>query len=269
MAIDCKCEVCGEKFVNVKLKANHIRWKHKSKEFYETTNRRIAEAVERDLVKKRGEIKPFQVSCVKCNKNFTVNEREKDFPLKLKYFCSRTCANAHVITNSHRKKARESQLKYLKRMCYIPKIRQEKACPFCGKTFYSNKNKFCSSKCVHKNRRKHLDEYRRFALECRFQFSLNQYPTEFDFDLIKKRGWYKAKNRGHNPNGVTRDHIVSVRWAYEHGIDSKYISHPANCQLMLQLANVSKGKKASLTIEELMDKIKSWNEKYPSPFTVS
>jgi len=239
-----KCEVCGEEFDNVKVKANHVRWKHKSKDFYEKTKEKISLATNLSLTKKRGSIKQFTVTCNKCNKRFNISEREKDFPSKKKYFCSRKCANAHDVTDEHKEKTRRSIFQYLNKIGHTPsnKSTRVKVCPVCKKLF-SSPRKYCSNTCVKNNKRKNLNEYRKYSIECRFQFSLNQYPNEFDFDLIRKHGWYSPKNHGNNPNGVTRDHIMSVRWAFENGIDSKYISHPANCQLMLQLDNIRKGKK--------------------------
>jgi hypothetical protein len=91
---------------------------------------------------------------------------------------------------------------------------------------------------------------------------LNQYPEEFDFSLIEKYGWYKAKNRGNNLNGVSRDHIVSIRWGFENGVDARFIKHPANCQLLVHNDNVSKGKKESISQQDLIEKINTWNKKY-------
>lgn len=49
-------------------------------------------------IKKKEEIKKFKVSCAKCNKEFEVEENEKNFPKKDKYFCSRSCANSRIFT---------------------------------------------------------------------------------------------------------------------------------------------------------------------------
>jgi hypothetical protein len=106
-----------------------------------------------------------------------------------------------------------------------------------------------------------ISDYRH---ECSFKFSLNEYPEEFDFSLVEKYGWYRAKNRGDNLNGVSRDHIVSVKFGYENKIDPKIISHPANCQLLRHNENISKNKKCSLTIDELLEKIEQWDDKYCS-----
>lgn len=104
-----------------------------------------------------------------------------------------------------------------------------------------------------------LTDYR---LACKFNFNIGDYPDEFDFKLIENHGWYSAKNRGNNLNGVSRDHIVSVKFGFENSIDPKIISHPANCQLLRHNDNVSKNKKCSMTIDELLEKIQKWNDRY-------
>jgi hypothetical protein len=104
-----------------------------------------------------------------------------------------------------------------------------------------------------------LSDYR---LACKFNFNIGDYPDEFDFKLIENHGWYSAKNRGNNLNGVSRDHIVSVKFGFENSIDPKIISHPANCQLLRHNDNVSKHKKCSMTIEDLLEKIQKWDDRY-------
>ena len=56
--------------------------------------------------------------------------------------------------------------------------------------------------------------------------------------------------------------MYSVYDGYKNNIDSKIISHPANCQLMQQTKNSSKYKKSSITLEALLERIKKWNKKY-------
>jgi len=101
-----------------------------------------------------------------------------------------------------------------------------------------------------------IERYRQL---CSFKFNLSDYPSKFDFDLIKEHGWYKAKNRGDNPTGVSRDHILSVKEGYEKGILPYYLSHPANCQLMIHTENNIKNTNSDITIEELIQKIKEWD----------
>jgi hypothetical protein len=106
------------------------------------------------------------------------------------------------------------------------------------------------------------NNYRDYRELCSFKFNLDDFKEEFDFGIIEKYGWYKAKNNGDNPNGVSRDHKVSVKYGFENKINPEVISHPANCQLMQQFKNSKKGRKISISIDELMNDINIWNEKY-------
>jgi len=47
---------------------------------------------------KLGLFRDFEVLCSKCNNSIIINEREKTFPKKEKYFCSRKCANSRTQT---------------------------------------------------------------------------------------------------------------------------------------------------------------------------
>lgn len=105
--------------------------------------------------------------------------------------------------------------------------------------------------------------YDNYRLLCEFRFSLNEYPEKFNFDLIKEYGWYSPTNSSKpNLDGVSRDHILSVKEGFEKDIDPYYISHPANCQLMTQRNNSSKNIKSEHTKEDLIKKIKTWDINY-------
>lgn len=112
-------------------------------------------------------------------------------------------------------------------------------------------------------RSKAMLDLQNYRLACRFCFNVYDFPDEFDLSLIEKHGWYKAKNRGNNPTGVSRDHIVSVRYGFDNQVDPNIMSHPANCCLLSHASNVSKGKKCSISIDELVERIDFWNRKYP------
>ena len=99
-------------------------------------------------------------------------------------------------------------------------------------------------------------------MKASFDFNLADYPEEFNFSLIEEYGWYSASNRGNNLNGVSRDHMVSVKFGYENNIDPNIISHPANCRLMRHNDNVSKNEDCSISLEELKVRIEKWNLKY-------
>jgi len=74
-------------------KANHSRHcdKNPSKN---NSYKNLKKAQNSRIDEKLGKLSDYEVVCDNCNKTFTVNEREKRFPSKEKYFCSRSCANS-------------------------------------------------------------------------------------------------------------------------------------------------------------------------------
>ena len=137
-------------------------------------------------------------------------------------------------------------------------------CKGCGNIFQKNRNdiSYCSSECRKSFRRKNMDEYQKYRLDSNFKFNLADYPDEFDFTLVKEHGWYSPTNKNNNLGGVSRDHMFSVREGFELCINPEIISHPANCRLMIHTDNISKNKKSIITIEDLLDRIKKFEDKY-------
>lgn len=160
-------------------------------------------------------------------------------------------------------------------------IKEIRKCKWCQKefeTFNDCISQCCSKSCTAKYREfktfmEKLNaaqseyeriklEFRRYRVQVSFTFSLKNFPDEFDFSLIEKYGMYKAKNRGDNPDGISRDHMYSVKDGFLNKVDPKIIAHPANCCLIQQRQNASKYSKSSITLEELMNRIEIWNKKY-------
>ena len=281
------CPYCSEHLImNKRSFANHVRWctqNPKYDEIKSKTVQKIKNIKEEQKIKEKGELKKFTVVCAKCNKEFEVEEREKEFPLKEKYYCSRSCANSHELNEESRKKCSESVKLYAQKNGHTKiqdRLKEDKLCPVCGKVFHSRRNSqiYCSRECGAKHNR--LKKYQtKFAnvsnniekgkiifdiykRQCNFNFSLNNYPNEFDFSLIEKNGWYKAKNNGDNLYGVSRDHIFSINEAFKQKIDPYLISHPANCKLLLHSQNSSKSDFCGISIQELKKRIDEWNIKY-------
>ena len=105
--------------------------------------------------------------------------------------------------------------------------------------------------------------------QARFRFNVYHYPDEFDLSLLDEHGWYscpgrKRKNLPKNTNGVSRDHIISVIYGFNHDIDPGIIAHPANCCLLLHKDNKKKSTRCNLSLEDLLVKINQWNKKYNS-----
>jgi len=91
--------------------------------------------------KKYGKFKIFIVKCSKCNKEIEIEEREKLFPQKKKYYCNNTCSHSRIITESVKKSIS-------KKLTII----HSKKCPQCLNEFKTNKKKkiFCSRSCSSK-----------------------------------------------------------------------------------------------------------------------
>lgn len=308
------CKYCGKLFSNCKGRvfSNHVRWcksNPKSKQYRDTSKKVANLNSSKMLETKYGKIKEFKVTCSHCGKEFIVQEREKCFPRKSKYFCSKHCSNRFnklgriiyftvicKLCNSEFKSRNPKQLfcceEHHKEYEKLHNITIEhnqhckitKTCEICGKQYVGfKKSRVCSLKCSGKLTSKIRKEKREKELaeisdlekkngillaiykqKCQFDFSIASYPDEFDFSLIEKYGWYKAKNHGNNLNGVSRDHMYSVMKGFKNNIDPSIISHPANCRLILQNENASKKDKCSITLNELMEKIHIWNMKYNS-----
>ncbi len=216
----------------------------------------------------------------KCSNTFKKNKEEKEkkyledpkyckeceeiipFKKKENFFCSSSCSAKH--TNKNRtvtwgNKISESLQKYFDS---ADKPKQNlKTCLNCSNEFQKNRL-FCSIECKRKYERNNMDSFKRYRLDCNFNFSLAKYQEEFDFSLIEEYGWYSPSNKKNNLGGVSRDHMFSVKDGFELNIDPKIISHPANCQLLIHSKNISKHRKSSVTLEELMKRIEKFDKKY-------
>lgn len=251
------CELCNISFENKRSKFCSIVCR----------NRWISARNNYKLISEK--LKYPQNNCQECGKLYDYNSQQK--------FCSRSCA-AKNNNRARSKDTYQKQSETLKRKIRNgeiqmpfqknPKITYKKKCIFCDQEFEiaaSHKNKkYCNVTCRReaekpKGPKQALAAYRR---ECAFDFALKDYPNEFDFELIKKYGWYAPKNHGNNLSGVSRDHMLSVREGYEKNISPEIIAHPANCQLLVHNENVSKSKKSSISLEELRERIQNWDTKY-------
>lgn len=264
MKKDRTCEYCDVLFLQEegRVFSNHVRWCKKNITNGDKGVFAVRSAVQKTLdikaLEKKGKIEDYFVTCKKCLKFFNIKEWSKLHPQKLEYFCSRSCANSRGPRDDiFKKKIREkSQSKRLNETDF-------KKCLVCEKQINKKRSKYCSRSCAAKSRHSHDESsLKRYRNLCSFNFSLKDFPDEFDFKVIEEHGWYQAKNRGNNLNGISRDHIISVKFGYDNEIDPKIISHPANCQLLRHNENVSKNKKCGMTINDLMMKINAWDAIY-------
>lgn len=98
-------------------------------------------------------------------------------------------------------------------------------------------------------------EKERYYLDCVFRFGIDDFKRVEGFDLIEKYGMYSAPD---NLDGVARDHMVSRHYGWVHNIPPEVIRHPANCRIIKQRENSSKGEECCITIDELYERIKNW-----------
>ena len=90
---------------------------------------------------------------------------------------------------------------------------------------------------------------------CKFKFPSSDYHKIKGFSKLKEIGWYhKIKN----PNGLVRDHMFSKSEGFKNNIDTKIISHPANCEFLTFQENNTKNKKCSLSLDNLIQIIENW-----------
>ena len=213
--------------------------------------------------------------CKKCNNVISYEKRESDY-------CSRECSSAnanvnrkgikHNMTIEGREILRKSAYNKLHNVTYDKQINvikfyeeNPKLCPNCSTPieYLNRKLHYCSKQCRKEHNRKNMNIFAIYKSDASFKFSLNEFPDEFDFNLIKKYGWYSPFNsKKPNIGGVSRDHMISIKEGFKLGIDAKLLSHPANCQLMVHSDNISKNKKSSLTLDELINRISEWDLKY-------
>ncbi|QXO12734.1 hypothetical protein pEaSNUABM49_00519 [Erwinia phage pEa_SNUABM_49] len=214
--------------------------------------------------------------CLTCN-NFISFRKE---------FCNRSCAATY--NNLHRTK--EQQIKRAKSISKSMTTIYQFCCQFCKleKTSTDKKRKLCEDcstkisphrprkfvnirncpKCnneeISLGRFQHelcpscrtITEYRGL---CNFTHDLRNYPNEYDLTLLEEHGMFHPKK---NPKGVSRDHMYSVHDGYHNKVDPSILKHPANCSIMLQTNNTIKHSTSSITYEELLERIRIWDEKY-------
>ncbi len=172
-------------------------------------------------------------------------------------FCSRSCAN------SRGPRTQEFKDKVSAKLTGRPSPQKGnikvRVCIGCNKEFKtSRKQSYCTKECYNMTIRSSLAAFHAYRLSCRFNFNVYDYPEHFDLSLIERFGMYSVSNRGGNLDGISRDHMVSVRYGFDNDISPEIISHPANCELLTQRDNSAKRTKCSITIDELLERIECW-----------
>jgi len=118
------------------------------------------------------------------------------------------------------------------------------------------KRKYCK-KCKENTRNYMTDYY--------FKFNVFHFPDLFDLDLLKQKGFYGCNGHSgrNNPDGLSRDHRVSVREAIENKYEKYFIKHPINCQLIPQKENLKKYTRSSISYQQLIEEVEAYDLKNP------
>lgn len=196
--------------------------------------------------------------CIHCGKVLSYKYRRNTF-------CNNSCKASHTYKGRDRSKNIFSAVGIANILASNAKRKlsiSDVFCLYCNNKLNRDNAFFCDRSCQKNYNRIGLDAFIIYKADAAFRFSIKDYPDAFDFSLIEKHGWYKPSNRGDNVAGVSRDHMLSVKQGFQLGVDPILIAHPANCKLMVHSDNISKNKKSSITLDDLLNRIQYWTEKY-------
>ena len=74
------------------------------------------------------------------------------------------------------------------------------------------------------------------------------------YSLLQEHGWYSKTN----PNGLVKDHRVSIKYGYDNNICPSIIGHIANCELLPFSINAKKSKNCSISLDQLHTEISNY-----------
>lgn len=75
------------------------------------------------------------------------------------------------------------------------------------------------------------------------------------FELLEQLGWYHPQT---NPNGVVKDHRLSVKYGFDNNIEPSIVGHLANCEFLRCADNTRKSSNSSITLKDLKKEIQSF-----------
>lgn len=97
----------------------------------------------------------------------------------------------------------------------------------------------------------------------KFKFNVYHYPDLFDLKHLAKVGFFAPRGKAGkwNPNGLSRDHKVSVNDAIKFNYDPYYITHPMNCQLIPHVVNNTKNTNSCISYVDLVRIVDDYDSK--------
>lgn len=170
------------------------------------------------------------ILCKFCNNIIEYEYRER-------IYCSKICRSKANKPKTYRKEYN----KYIKRTSMCKGIN-------CN-IILEGVKQYCNN-C----RKEYYDVYKP---SCKFNFNLKRYSDLIEgIEYLKELGRYSPSNRKNNLNGASFDHMYSIKDGYLNKIDCSIISHPANCKIMPHCINNLKNTESSITLDELLERIK-------------
>lgn len=189
--------------------------------------------------------------CVKCARGFSSKNKRSEINYKVSQKLS-----GRKLTETHKNNIQKATNFNRKEKV----VRHCLECNAAMECSPSNTRKFCNPTCWITYTEKNKVPFLLYRQRCNFEFKVEDFPEKFDLQLVRQLGWYSPSNKGNNLNGVSRDHMLSVKEGFELGIDPSIIKHPANCKIMPHRLNQSKREKSTITLELLLERIKEWSK---------
>lgn len=248
------CDKCHKSYNSAKSLASHTKWHNESfsKISLEGAARGRKSYKENNIGKN---IKQRNIDIYNNNPKHCFHCK-KILPYKSKRnkFCNSSCSasfnNKNIIFSKRGPSPKEK---------YLSSKIEPRICEYTGKIWWYN------------GRYRKLSPYRKsikkqYYDRCAFKFNVYEYPDIFNLELIDQYGWYYCPNKKHkdkikNVNGISRDHKVSIKEAFENSYNPYYISHLMNCELVKHSENKKKNSNSSITYEELIILVKEYDIK--------
>ena len=101
------------------------------------------------------------------------------------------------------------------------------------------------------------DAISKYRYECRFKVNLSNVHSVKGYELLLSSGLY---DKSLNPNGVVKDHRVSIKFGFDNKISPNIIGHLKNCEFLPYKQNAQKSSNSSTTIEKLLLEISTTDE---------
>ena len=196
------------------------------------------------------------VKCKQCNEDLSYDKFKSN-----NKFCNSSCSAKY--NNANRSPLIYEKIKITWAEKPTSKANKVKEPTYPYSTLYKCTCKHCGAKSLCRIKSwycyncKHLYSH---AGRAKYWFSFNvfHYPELFDLSLITTYGFRDNKT---NPNGITRDHRVSVNDAIRNNYNPYYIKHPLNCELMFFNDNNKKKTNSSISYEELITLVDDYDNK--------